>query len=529
VSAVRQAAGSLLLLGVSLAGSLALGEAAVRALDAWRKREAPTQLEQLAALAREAGVEPGALNAYYLGESTMQGVPYDPRMSIPKLVEDFFGGAVGGRPIRSVNLARSGENLRFNSDRLDAVLAHPEIFHPHLVVIYLGHNEFLRFLEPSLFEPESASAWRRALAGSVLQSRVAQRLAKVRPLDVDRRALLDVPCARSATRERVLRLYEEGLANAVDAALARGVAVVLSTTASNVSDFEPSRSTYCGPAARRAEFEGLAQETLAAERAGRDDDALASARRALELCGDFAELHFRLGRIHERRGERERARAAYQTALDRDAMPMRATRGMNEAVLRIGRERGVPVADPVARLAAQSERPAPGYDWFVDAHHPNEAGFVVIAREIAEAIRERFAAEAPLAALDRAAAIERFGLGDPAFRFDKVIHRGRWFARVATLRFDPEDRLARAEAAFAEGASLAPERSEPVLGHAMVAFLRRDAARGDAALSEARRRDPAGVDVYLATPWVRAVVERGRGAAVARDRTYSPASIGSPE
>lgn len=526
--AVRNAAAGMLLLAISVALSLALGELAVRALDAWRGRGTDARLDRVEELAREAGVGPDTFNAYYFGESTMAGVPYDPRMSIPKLVDRLLDGHADGRPLRSVNLAQSGQEMSFHARRAESVLERPELFHASVLVIQAGHNEFLKFMPWTLVEPESASAWRRWLGRSRLLARLESRLAALHPLDVDDRQLFDRPCATPATQDRVRSLYQQRLAQVLDRAAERGVPVILSTVPGNVSDWEPSRSVYCGPEAQRDAFAAMLDAAAADERTGRDADARMRYRDALAICDRFAELRFRLGRLEERAGNLAAARDHYQAALDADAMPLRATGAMNDAVRALARERDVPLVDPVLRFAELSQRAAPGYDWFVDAHHPNATGVLLIANDVAAAIRARFGGE-PLAPLDEAAAVDSFALTEPGFVYDKAIERGRWFTRIATLRFDPHDRLERAASAFEQAAALSLERADPVLGLAMIAFLQRDAASGERALQQARLRDAAGVEEYLRTPWVRAVQARAQRSAAPGDSGYSPPPASGPE
>lgn len=107
-------------------------------------------------------------------------------------------------------------------------------------------------------------------------------------------------------------------------------------------------------------------------------------------------------------------------------------------------------------------------------------------------------------------------LDDDEFLYQHAIDRGRWFTRIATLRYDSADRIERAQQAFDEAESLAPGRADPQLGLAMVAFLRGDVR--DREHSAENRR----------TPWVRSVIERAHRTAAAQRGGY-PAASAEPD
>jgi hypothetical protein len=153
----------------------------------------------------------------------------------------------------------------------------------------------------------------------------------------------------------------------------------------------------------------------------------------------------------------------------------------------------------------------------VDGHHPNLQGYIVISRLVATEIRKRLdPGGTPLPALDEGKARVAFGI-DGRKDFEVAISRGRWFTRLATWRYDPGRRLARAEELFRTALHLDSSRPEPYLGLAMVHFLRREAEAGDGWLTAAREKDAAEVKRYLGESWVQSVITRAHRSGSTRE------------
>ena len=502
--------GGLLLASVAL--SLCLAELGVRTFEAFEVRSEHGSLHaELLEAARAAGVAADGYNVYYLGGSTMLGVPYAPRMSLPQIVEQVLGGRVAGRALHSVNLGRSGRDLLYALQRLEHVLSHRNVFHPSLIVLYSGHNEFLDFgFKPppyAFLEPAWYSISRRSHLFRLLRIRFA---APYR-LEIDERRRLDVAPFSPETREEVIRAYRARLARVVARAQEAGLPLIISTAASNLADWAPNRSVLCeGVDAER--FVALLDSASTAEAAGDEIGAIERAREARALCPHFAELEYRLGRALERQGDRAGAAEAYWRAVDADAFPIRAGTDINQAIRALADEPGVRVIDAVAVLGSLSQRAAPGYELFIDAHHPRVQGYLSIGRAIAAAMLD-LAGEPDrvLARLEPAKAEVLFGLDDPYFRIEQSLNTGRWYVRLATMRYEPAERLDLAERWYESAHSLAPERVDVHLGLAMVAYLRHDTPAAEAHRRDAEAADPEAARRYLAQRWVRDVVRRGGG------------------
>ena len=81
---------------------------------------------------------PGVFRIVALGGSTVLGVP-DGTLGFVAQLERTLRRAAPGRPLELLNLAVSGAGSRSVRARLDAALREP----PDLVIVLMGHNEFL--------------------------------------------------------------------------------------------------------------------------------------------------------------------------------------------------------------------------------------------------------------------------------------------------------------------------------------------------------------------------------------------------
>src|SRR5262249_49847424 len=63
-----------------------------------------------------------AFELYAVGESTMVGEPFHPKISVPRLLEHMFGGKMAGRPMVTKILAERGVPLYPQSVAFDRAL-----------------------------------------------------------------------------------------------------------------------------------------------------------------------------------------------------------------------------------------------------------------------------------------------------------------------------------------------------------------------------------------------------------------------
>jgi tetratricopeptide (TPR) repeat protein len=366
-----------------------------------------------------------AFELYGIGESTMVGEPFEPKISVPRLLEYMFGGEIAGRPMDVANLAERGAPLYPQSAAFERALAGRKVGAPGAVLIMSGHNEG--------YVPGALGAWH-----PYVPNILADRSAIVRDvlLALRRRHLID--------RERSLAAYEYYLRLVIETAQANGIVPILTTMASNVSRIEPNATAITPERVTAVVAQGLALEGEGRHREARDlylsnltDDS------------SSAVLYYRAGRCEETLGDFDAAHEHYWMAVDRDPRLTfgRATRAQNELVRQLAREYGVPLVDAVQIFEEQSPHGIIGDDLFMDGQHPTIAGYLQLANAYARILSERFDTPIRQPLRDEQEAAAALGFG-PADMPRALIDSGSWLVATSVYHPFPKDRMALAEQRF---------------------------------------------------------------------------------
>lgn len=481
--------------------------------DLSRRRYVRAHHNYFADLARKSNVSEGTFNIYFLGESTMWGVPFGPHMSVPGLVDYRLGDTLRGRSVRSVNFSSAAKDAVYARYVAELILREKEIFHPSLIVVYSGHNQFLKFhpTDPDLFLP--GAGWLADHSELARQLLILISRSTGQILELDRRRFID----RSAFPfdqkgyDKVIQSYKQQISKLVRASQANGVPVIISTLVSNYVDWEPNRSVFCDSPEARAQkqrFEELFYHGLESEKQKNYDSALKAYQEASSICDRFAEVYFRQGRIYKALGQYDQAWDAFQNAKDYDAFPTYAVSAQNDFIKSLAHLDHVFVADSLAHLRKHSKDSLLDEDLIIDGMHPNLEGYLLLSEAIAEKIYSLFAsAEEHLKPLDTETAKKVFRL-DEAKMFEVNYETGRWVSRLATWHYDPEHRLKIAEHFFKKAIEINPKSYEGHLGLAVVAFIRTNAQQAEEFLKEAQSFDLERTNRYVHNPWIRKVMRR---------------------
>ena len=372
----------------------------------------------LVALPRSSAAREATFDLYVLGGSTALGEPYQDIVGFERILEQLLEGRVGDRPLVVRNLAVRGADS-------EQVLRRAKRVPPgaDLVLVYTGHNEFLEY------EPQHG-----------LSNRHRRRF--------------DAPVLSPEERGRVLDEYEANVRALVARMRASGIPVVLATLASNLADWDPTRSVL-----EDAENEGRMQELLT--RAEHDVAAgdLAAAekrlREALALEPTFAEAHKLLGDLLRRLGRVDAAAACYRAAVRCDQNPLRALPRQNEFLRSLARASdGVHLLDAERLLEAAGDG-LPGWDLFWDSCHPTLEGYYRLGEGLARAILRAAGEERPLPALAPEELRSAFPL-TPSQEYRVYYSRGQFVYMCAALSGRPRARLERSLHYLNRAAELQP-------------------------------------------------------------------------
>lgn len=404
----------------SLALFLVLGAAALTGLEAWADRWSwPVDPAWYRLEERDGEVvfgcqsfapvvfpaRPGARRILLVGGSTSFGFPERPTGSDPvRRARHGLAGALQAGLGDGFDLVNLGVNGGSSEDTLRIVRRALD-WGAEAMVVYDGHNEHLGV--PGRF---SAPLWRFALY---------RRFAVLLPRAEGAPGWVGAPAYGDARHlAAVLARFEANLRAIVTLGTAAGMRVVLSTQASNLTDFDPSWSTS-GDAAALGRLRGLTDAEVEAAYAadpGSADVAFEAGRRRRAAGGD--------------------ARPAFQAALDADGMPFRATTELNGIIRRVAR--GATLVDAEAGVS-------PSDDAFYDWVHPRPVTSETIAALILDGLR--------VAGVARHPGIE----DEPEVALRTAVSWVQW---ACVRRHDPARRAARARSWAARALALRPDFPE---------------------------------------------------------------------
>lgn len=479
--------------------------------DIGRKNRVATRHDDFIAAARNAGVTKDTFNIYFLGCSTMWGVPYGPYFSIPHVIDYRLDGDLGGGPVRTVNFGVAAKDIDYVRHVLELVMREKETFHPSLIVVYSGNNEFLKFHPTEPDSPHTSIMWlahHSELARQVLTLAFRK---KGEILETNNRTFFDRSIFPFDPRgkEKTMNNYKRNVFQIAELTEKNAVPLLISTTAGNHADWEPNRSILCRSAeGKKEEFLQTFKRGLKAEMRKDYAAALKAYQENLAVCDQFAEVNFRLGKVYRALNQFNHAKAAFQKAVDQDGMPIRAVSSQNDFIRSLDSLDHVFVVDSLAYL--QNHYGLVGDNVIVDGVHPNFEGYLILGELIGNKILTFLPQIKELKPLLPEEAKEIFHV-DQWKMFEVYYETGRWITRLATWRYDPVPRLQVAERFFQQAVEINPKGYEGFVGLGIISLLRGNKPVADGFLQNASAIDRQSVDQYLANPWVRKIVRRNHG------------------
>jgi hypothetical protein len=436
-----------------LSGSAALSLTALEVLAAawlaWEHRmpALPTRFPEPKGLKDE-------LSLVVIGGSSAVGYPYNPTLSIGQIVAWRIERALPGKKVVLDIRARLGQN----TETMHLGLANLER-RPDIMIIYSGHNEFL-----SRYEHSRDAGYREAPEGAFLNQlyrlslhsplcvltyeAVARHRLGGPPPRLNRHRMIDAPaCTPSEYLERMtdFRLRLDALA-----AYCRqvGAVAVMIIDPSNESGFEPNRTVFSAPPTpeRREELTARFDRARESETASPlESEGLY--RALLREAPEFAEAHFRLGRLLERARKFDEAREHFIRARDLDGFPVRCTSEMAGAYRDAAARHGSILVDGPAVLRERSRHGILDDELFHDAHHPSFAAQVGLAQAIMDDLYRRKdfglgADGSPAPIIDPAACAAHFNVNADTW-LGALIRASAYFNHLAAARYDPSERRAK--------------------------------------------------------------------------------------
>ncbi len=327
-------------------------------------------------------------------------------------------------PGRTVQVINAG-GISYASYRIVPLIREVLKYHPDLVVLYTGHNEFLeRRTYAGLFDQGSGLITVRALLEKLntyraLKTILTPLIQKREKRDggsplsgkgdgqrsvlkdevtaiLDRSAGLDLYHRDDTFSQGVIRHFTYNLKTMISLCRNAKVPLILVQPASNLKDFSPFKSEHDVrlTAEERKRVDGKLRSAVELLRGRQAAEALTMFDEAIASDPLYAESHFWKGKALLALGRDSEARTGFVKAKDLDVCPLRAISPFEEAVDRIAREERVPVVpfrDFLNRRTAENgdKSGVPGNESFLDHVHPT----IEVHQTIAELVLETLAAE----------------------------------------------------------------------------------------------------------------------------------------
>ncbi len=412
---------------------------------------------------------------YVLGGSTAAGEPYGPDLDLGKLVGFCLGGTRQGRAVRVVNLAHAAMDS-------DAVLeaARQVPASASLVLLYTGHNEYLRH------QPSALGAPLDFIRG---RGPAPAQTSGVGPLH----------------HERAVRRLTRNLEASIEHLQRQGIGLVVATAAGNLTQWAPNRSRVAKRGSLR-QVASLMTHARQRARAGDSHEAVQTARRILRVDPGVAWAHFLLARELAAQGRKREALPHFLAARDHDAAPTRCTSALNTAIRQVCARLSVPLADCAQLLEALDES---GLFW--DNCHPTLEGYLQLALCFREALSDGAAHQAAFRRPNIEDVRRAFAL-DSATQTAVLCSRVQYLFALALLQnWDSDGAQRQVEEYLRQAEALSPHDPEVRRARALAAALAGDVDSACANYEKLPRRIARG---DLQQPQMQPALLRTTGAAL---------------
>jgi len=301
---------------------------------------------------------------FILGESTVQGFPYDANVSISRILQRRLQDIFSNRIIEVINLGMTAINSYTLLDFADELLEQK----PDVVLIYTGHNEYYGALGVASMESGSIPSWFKKLHLNLIHLKTYQLLQNT----IGSIYKLFSPVSEEEAKETLMQqmvgkniipynseMYREGLNQFRDnmSGLLRKlkdaqVPVIISDLSSNIKDLPPFYSLSDGNS--------------------ESANSLYIEARRLEADSLF-----------------EKAKEKYFKAKDFDAIRFRAPEDINKIIYELADSPGCYHLSIKSIFEEYSPNGIVGDNLMTEHLHPNIDGYFLMADGFLNALRER--------------------------------------------------------------------------------------------------------------------------------------------
>jgi lysophospholipase L1-like esterase len=342
---------------------------------------------------------------FCVGESTTQGRPWSKETSFTTFLELGLKEADDSRDWEVINCG----GVSYASYRLVSILEECLEYEPDLIILAVGHNEFLedRTYGDIKHAPEVLAVPQRFFGSlrtfTLFRQAVtratgpaAEKVPEHRPeLPAESEPILDyndglkVYHRDPEWRAGVILHYESNLNRMVAMAEEAGVPMLLILEPSNLGDCAPFKSEHKTgmSGAEERKFDRLIAEAKEHYRSDLEG-AMARLKSAVSLDDQYAGAWYELGQCYRTKGLAVQAREAFVRARDEDICPLRMITPLEEAFRRVAEETDTPWLDAHALLEQDCRQKILDGKWLIDHVHPTIPGYQKIADALVEKLAE---------------------------------------------------------------------------------------------------------------------------------------------
>lgn len=350
----------------------------------------------------------GEARIFTYGESTMHGSHYGPVSNIPRWLEAYLRDFLPGRNIKIVNFARMGQGAHFIYESFRDTVD----YKPDLAVFYVGHNAFLpdnRKWEVEAKNEKFKTRLTEWLQNSRFISAVYRGIIAIRvktkrdaPEDRIEREKIEAPLGAPLGPENAIlptdpryaeniAFFKDQIAKILDLAEKRKIPVLFFTPVGNLKDFSPCASAHIQKisADELSAWEQAYEKGKQAQAQENLEAALGFYRQAYAIDPTYAELSFRLGQIHFRKGDLAEARRLFVEARDHDTIIVRAPAPVLNVFETFRKTRGLELLDTEKILVSEVPGGILGEPVVEDNVHFSVKGHALLGRALAGKIYQR--------------------------------------------------------------------------------------------------------------------------------------------
>ena len=335
------------------------------------------------------------LRVFCLGGSTTYGRPFNAATAFPAWLQVYLDKSETDRRHEVINAG----GISYASYRIVRLMQEIVNYQPDLFIVYTGQNEFLETITYSkiLNQPRALKFLVEMLDKTRLYRMTRKAILSVRkgkserdglPEEVeatlDRIGGFELYKRDKEKKRRILEQFRLNLDRMIDISNEAHIAILFIRPLSNLSDFSPFKSQPSpgidSLTAQKAAR--LRRQATLAMKQGSFEPAKSLLDRSVALDPEFALTHYLLAQCLEHLGHIKEASLEYQSAIDLDVCPLRATSEIKSILEKVTTRRGIPLIRLDSLFAVQCQNGLLGREMFKDHVHPTIKGHQLIARTI---------------------------------------------------------------------------------------------------------------------------------------------------